>query len=91
MASRKKAEDTETTEDYTFVPVWEGGFGELKYRTIARNEAEALNNICEKNPTLLAIGCYAERMTDVDGCEVVAVVPPDYQYRDDRRSRVIEG
>lgn len=78
------------TEEYTFVPVWEGGFGELTYRTIARNEAEALNNICELNPTLLAIGCFAHRMEDIDGCEIVAVVPVGYEFGDDRRSKAAQ-
>jgi hypothetical protein len=76
-------------QEYSFVPVWEGGFGELKYRTVARNEAEALNNLCELNPTLLAIGCYAKRMEDVDGCEIVAVVSNGYEYGDDRRSQAV--
>lgn len=80
---------TKKKEEFTFVPVWEGGFGDLTHRTVARNEAEAINNLCEKDPVLLAIGCFAHRMADVDGCEIVAVVPDDFEYGDDRRNKAV--
>jgi len=69
------------------VHVWSGGIGELIIQTVARNEAEALNNLIEKEPILAAIGCSAWPLEDVDGCKVVALVPDDFEFGDDRRSK----
>jgi len=94
MTAKKKKEEVvaaaeiaEITEGYTFVPVWEGGNGNILMRTVARNQGEAINNLCDKSPILAAIGCHAERMMDVDGCEIVAVVPEGFEYGDDRRNK----
>jgi len=85
MTTKKKIDEPE----FAFVPVWEGGYGDRHYRTVARSEAEALNNLCELDPILLAIGCTVERMADVDGCEIVAVVPAGYEYGDDKRNKAV--
>jgi hypothetical protein len=67
--------------------IWVGGNGHIQHKTIARSEAEALNNIIEKEPLLLAIGCYAEPMELVDGHHAVALVPDKYVFGDDRRNK----
>lgn len=78
-------QETQLEATTTPVQVWEGGNGLRVYRTIARTEAEALNNLCEMDPILLAIGCTVAPMEDIDGCPVVALVPSDYVFGDDRR------
>lgn len=73
------------TATYKQVPVWEGGYGNIQLRTVARNQGEAINNLIDKEPILQAIGCTAEPMKDVDGCKIVALVPSSFEYGDDRR------
>lgn len=75
--------------EYEFCPVWEGGNGQIHYCTVARNEAEALNNLIDHDPILLAIGCTVSLMEPVDGCEIVALVPKDYKHGNDRRNEKI--
>ena len=68
------------------VQVWEGGFGTKIYRTVARTQAEALNNFFEKDPLLQAIGCEAWPMPPIDGVDVKIEVPVGYIFGDDRRA-----
>lgn len=72
--------------EVAYEKVWVGGQGSMMFMTVARDQAEALNNLIEREPLLAAIGCYVEPMQDVDGCEVVALLPPDFIFGDDRRT-----
>lgn len=72
--------------EVAYEKVWVGGQGTMMFMTVARDQGEALNNLIEREPLLAAIGCYAEPMQDVDGCEVVALLPEGFIFGDDRRS-----
>lgn len=96
MTTTKKKPDIEQTialksspSQYEFCPVWEGGNGQIQHRTIARDEAEALNNLIDRDPILLAIGCSVSLMEPVDGCEIVALVPKEFVHGNDKRSKQI--
>jgi len=69
------------------VSIYEGGYGNISLRTVARNDGEAINNFIDKEPVLRAIGCTAQLMPDVDGCKVVAIIPEGFEFGDDKRNQ----
>lgn len=70
---------------YKHGTIWEGGHGMIQMRTVARDEGEAIANLIEREPLLNAIGCFVAPMADVDGCRIVALLPPTFVFGDARR------
>lgn len=66
--------------------IYEGGYGNIVLRTVARDEGEAINNFMDKEPILAAIGCTAQLMPNIDGCRIVAIIPDDFVFGDDKRN-----
>jgi hypothetical protein len=83
------AKKEQTRVEYEFCTVWEGGNGQINYRTVARDEAEALNNLIDHDPILAAIGCTVAPIDPVNECKIVALVPKSFEHGNDRRNKKI--
>jgi hypothetical protein len=68
--------------------IWKVSHSTLEVLTVARDEGEAMNNAIEMEPLFAAIGCVAEPFPQVEGFDVVALVPDKYVFGDARRSKV---